>query len=59
MLENSLTVIYQSLFLITTTLTISWGGGAGLPRFWDPPTQNAWDPHLTRRAGTKTQNEKS
>ena len=23
------------------------------------PTQNAWDPNLTRHAGTRTQNEKS
>ena len=52
---------YQSLFLITTTLTISLGGGGGEGRVAKilGPTQNAWDPTLTRHAGTRTQNEKS
>ena len=52
---------YQSLFLITTTLTISLEGGGGGGRVAKilGPTQNAWDPNLTRHAGTRTQNEKS
>ena len=49
---------YQSLFLITTTLTISLGGGGRVAKILGP-TQNAWDPNLTRHAGTRTQNEKS
>ena len=49
---------YQSLFLITTTLTISLGGGGGRVAKILGPTQNASDPNLTRHAGTRTQNEK-
>ena len=35
------------------------GGGGGRVAKILGPTQNAWDPNLTRRAVTRTQNEKS
>ena len=53
--KAQVTVIWQSLFLITTTKRISQGRVTKILA----PTQNAWDPNLTGHVGLRTQIEKS